>query len=77
MATKCNKEKDMKNLFEILPTGDPYNRTGWDVREYVNSFDETTCTYRGDLSPIQGRDNAIRKLRRMYPGCKIRISRNG
>ena len=61
-------------LFEIQTTGDPYNRTGWDVREYQNSFDEDTCIFRGDLSPIQGRDNAIRQLRRQYPGCKIRVS---
>lgn len=63
------------HLFEILRCGDPYNRTGWDVHEYAKSFDEDTCVYRGDLSPIQGRDRAIRILRRMYPGCKIRVRR--
>jgi len=62
-------------LFEITRTGDPYNRTGWDVREYKNSFDEDTCIFRGDLGPIQGRDRTIRTLRRMYPGCKIRVER--
>jgi hypothetical protein len=62
-------------LFEIMRTGDPYNRTGWDVREYEKSFDDDICIFRGDLSPIQGRDNAIRKLRKMYPGCKIRVQR--
>ncbi len=64
-------------LFEILRCGDPYNKYGWDVREYQESFEEDTCTYRGDISPIQGRDNAIRYLRRNYPGCKIRVERSG
>ena len=62
-------------LFELVRTGDPYNKTGWDVREYQNDYNEPTCTYRGDLSPIQGRDNAIRRLRRLYPNCKIRVER--
>lgn len=66
---------EKRRLFEVLRCGDPYNRTGWDVREYQQSFDESICTYRGDLSPTQGRDNTIRKLRRMYPGCKIRVQR--
>lgn len=61
-------------LFEIQTTGDPYNKTGWDVHEYQDSFEEQTCVFRGDLSPMQGRDNTIRYLRRLYPGCKIRIS---
>lgn len=62
-------------LFEIKPTGDPYNRTGWDVHEYEKSFDERFCVFRGDLSPMQGRDNTIRYLRRHYPGCKVRVQR--
>ena len=46
-------------------------------RSYVSqgSFDEPTCVFRGDLSPIQGRDNAIRELKRLYPGCKVRIDK--
>ncbi len=63
------------HLFEIHRCGDPFNRTGWEVREYETSFDDRFCTYRGDLSPIQGRDNAIQLLRRLYPGCKIRVER--
>lgn len=62
-------------LFEIVKTGDPYNRTGWDVREYAKSFDETTCAFRGDLSPMQGRDRTIRYLKRNYPGCKVKVER--
>jgi hypothetical protein len=65
----------MIKLFEIVRCGDPYNRTGWDVREYKESFDEPTCIYRGDISPIQGRERTIRYLRRTYPGCKIRVER--
>lgn len=62
-----------KRVFEIIPTGDPYNRTGWDVREYEGEH----VWHRGDLSPIQGRDRTIRTLRRMYPGCVVRVNRNG
>lgn len=62
-------------LFEILRCGDPHNKRGWDVREYKASFDEQVCIFRGDLSPICGRDRAITTLRRMYPGCKIRVER--
>jgi hypothetical protein len=61
-------------LFEIIPTGDPYNKSGWDVREYAGSFDEPTCTFRGDLSPVQGKGNAVTTLRRLYPGCVVRVS---
>lgn len=64
---------DTQHLFEIKPCGDPYNRHGWEVMEYQDSFDEDTCVYRGDLSPMQGRDRTIRYLRRVYPGCKIRV----
>lgn len=60
-------------LFEILLTGDPYNKTGWDVREYEKSYDDGVCVFRGDLSPIQGRDNAVRTLKRLYPGCEVRV----
>jgi hypothetical protein len=66
----------MRKLFAIRQTGDPFNKTGWDVSEYENSFDEpTSIWFRGDISPIQGRDRAIRYLRRTYPGCKIRVER--
>lgn len=64
-----------RKLFGIRKCGDPFNRTGWEVTEYKNSFEEDVCVFRGDLSPIQGRDKAVRKLRRMYPGCKIRVER--
>lgn len=60
-------------LFELVPCGDPYNRRGWDVREYAESYDEPTCTFRGDLSPIQGLRNAKATLRRLYPDCQIRV----
>lgn len=62
-------------LFEILRTGDPYNKTGWDVHEYEKSYDDNTCVFRGDLSPIQGRGNAVRTLKRLYPGCKVRVEK--
>jgi len=62
-------------LFEIKPTGDPSNRTGWDVLEYEGeSYIDSACYFRGDISPIQGRDRAIRYLRKTYPGCKIRVN---
>ena len=61
-------------LFEIVRTGDPHNPTGWDVREYKESFNETTCVFRGDLSPIKGRTRAFWTLRRLYPGCRIKIT---
>jgi hypothetical protein len=61
------------HLFSINRTGDPFNKTGWDVHEYQHSFDETICTFRGDLSPSQGRDRTIQMLRSLYPGCKIRV----
>jgi hypothetical protein len=60
-------------LFLIKQTGDPFNKYGWDVHEYTNSFDEPICVFRGDLSPVRGRDNTIRLLRRLYKGCKIRV----
>lgn len=62
-------------LFLIRVCGDPYNPHGWEILEFCNSFDEGTCTYRGDLSPSQGRERTIAMLRRMYPGCKIRVER--
>jgi hypothetical protein len=62
-------------LFELVPTGDPYNKFGWDVREYRDSYDEGTCIFRGDLSPIRGKQSAIRKLRQLYPGCRVRVSK--
>lgn len=58
--------------FSIRPTGDPYNRTGWDVFEE----DENKVTwFRGDLSPHQGRDRTVAMLRRTFPGCKVRVER--
>jgi hypothetical protein len=62
-------------LFTVTPCGDPYNRAGWDVHEYANSFDEPTCVFRGDLSPIQGKARTIQTLRRLYPGCRIRVEK--
>lgn len=61
-------------LFEIQRCGDPYNRTGWEVSEFEHSFDDRTAIFRGDISPMQGRDRTIAYLRRYYPGCKIRVS---
>ncbi len=62
-------------LFELTPCGDPHTR-GWDVREYQDSFDEPTCTYRGDLSPLTCSAAMARVfLKRHYPGCRVRVSR--
>lgn len=58
--------------FIIKPTGDPYNRTGWDISE-CEDFADNIVIFRGDLSPHQGRDRTKMMLRRMYPGCKIRV----
>ena len=60
----------MRKHFEIMRTGDPYNKTGWDIHEIEEN---NSIIFRGDLSPIQGRDNAIWRLRRFYPGCKITV----
>lgn len=63
----------MTRLFEVMRGGDPYSNAA-EVREYVNSFDEDTCTYRGDISGLAGVRETERRLRRMYPGCRIRRS---
>ena len=70
-------DRDQKHvrLFELVPNGDPYTRHAFDVREYVTNYRERFPTFRGDLSPLRGRRNAIVKLRHMYPGCRIRLSR--
>ena len=62
-------------LFVVAKCGDPYNKTGWNIYEYQNSFDDEFCVFRGDLSPSQGRDNTILMLRRSYPGCEIRVEK--
>lgn len=71
MATK----RPPARLFEVTPCGDPFNRRGYDVREYCDSYDEPTCTYRGDLSPSRGLRRTVEMLRRLYPGCRVRVSR--
>lgn len=61
-------------LFVITPCGDPHSRLA-DLHEYENSFTERTCTYRGDLSGMWGPQTLARELRRMYPGCKVKFSK--
>lgn len=61
----------MRKHFIIMRTGDPYNKTGWDIHE----IDGPDTIFRGDLSPIQGRDNAIWLLRRLYQDCKITVQK--
>jgi hypothetical protein len=56
-----------------MECGDPYSKA-WDCREYSKSFDEDTCTYRGDISGRWGKAGLTAYLRRTYPGCKIRVS---
>lgn len=68
-------EVAMNRLFKIVRNGDWGSPNTWNVQEYKESFDEPTCTFRGDLSPVHGRDRTIRMLRRMYPGCKIKVER--
>lgn len=61
---------DTPREFEIYPTGDPHNRTGWDVSEKdVGGH----WFFRGDLSPIQGRDRAKARLRMLYPTATIGV----
>lgn len=60
MTTK----EDCRRLFEIYPTDN-----GWNVRERQ---EDGSWVFRGDVSPIQGRDRAIAILRRNYPHCVIR-----
>lgn len=61
-------------LFELVRTGDPYNKHGYDVREYENSYKDGYCVFRGDLSSIQGRERTKTLLRRLYPECRIRVA---
>jgi hypothetical protein len=61
------------HLFEVLPCGDPYSKA-YDCREYRASFDEDTCTFRGDISGMWGKTKLVQYLRRNYPGCKIKSS---
>ena len=61
-------------LFAIGPNGDPYSRA-WKCHEYKDSFDESTCTYRGDISGMYGRNGLRAYLRRTYPHCVIREER--
>lgn len=61
----------MSKLFEVMSGGDPYSRAA-DVREYVHSFDDATCIYRGDLSGLAGKRATEQRLRRLYPGCTVR-----
>lgn len=70
-----NKATTGARLFTIGECGDPYSVNAWVVREYKNSFAETVCVYRGDLSPIRGKRRAVETLRRLYPGCRIRLER--
>lgn len=60
-----------RDLFIVKQNGDPYSRAA-DVLQFANSFDEPTCTYRGDLSGLWSRRRTEWELRRLYPGCKIR-----
>lgn len=62
-------------LFIVKRCGDPYNRHGYDVQECEKSFDDRFVVFRGDISPMHGRDRTIRYLRRNYPGCKIRVEK--
>lgn len=75
MTNQKPNQKPNQKLFTIEPTGDPFNRTGWDIKECEHSLDDQIVIFRGDLSPIQGRDRTVRTLRRLYPGCKIRVER--
>jgi hypothetical protein len=64
-----------QKLFEIAPCGDPFNKTGWDIMEYETSYSDQYRVFRGDLSPHQGREKTVAMLRRLYPGCKVRVTR--
>lgn len=56
--------------FEIFPNGDPHGK-GWMVREKVG----TSWFYRGDLSPMVGKQRAIAHLKRRYPGCQVKVAK--
>lgn len=61
-------------MFLVNRTGDPYNRYGWDVHEYEGSFEEpTSVIFHGDISPVCGLRRTKYLLRRLYPGCRIRV----
>jgi hypothetical protein len=56
--------------FEAYPNGDPFSpKNCYDIRE----IDGEHCWFRGDLSPICGKDNVRFKLDNIYPGCKVRF----
>ena len=62
-----------KRLFSIQQCGDPYS-SHWEASEYEHSFDDRFAIYRGDL-PHLSRDRLTAHLRRLYPGCCIRVER--
>jgi len=68
-------EEITRKLFEITPSSDYKNRTGWDIYEYNKSFNEDIRRYRWDINPTYGRDKTTALLRCLYPGCKIRVTR--
>lgn len=61
-------------LFEIVPCGEPCTLNGWDIREYEHSYSDQTCIFRGDLSPVRGRERSKRIPRSLYPGYRVRVS---
>lgn len=62
--------------FILRPNGDPFSRNAWDVLE-CERFGDRTMTFRGDLSPTIGLRNTVARLRKLYPGCRIRVQREG
>ena len=77
---RASMKPDTKHTkhFEIRPNGDPFGG-GWEIHESIyradGSIDDRYAIYRGDISPSgMGRDRTISKLRRMYPGCRVRVT---
>jgi hypothetical protein len=58
--------------FEVYPCGDPYSRHSYVIRE---NGSDGSCWYRGDLSPVWGLRRTKARLRRLYPGCRIKVVR--
>lgn len=57
--------------FEIYPNGDMCSRA-WDATEF-EKFGDRFGIYRGDLSGMYRKRELVVTLRRLYPGCRIRV----
>lgn len=66
------KSTERVRKFLVRENGDPFTRHAWDVVE----VDGPHLWFRGDLSgTTRGLGRTVAMLRRLYPGCRIRVER--